>query len=239
MNNATAYYASDHVHFVLDEAAVLGRMTAVDDALGIGRAYGLKLQLYYQSIGQLKKCFAEGQDVTVLSNTSQVFFGVSDQQTAEHVSSRLGESTIVVDSGGTNRGSSTQWNDGQHPSRGGGTSSGSSSNWQLQARRLLKPDEVATLAPGLAITFTPGLPPILTRLIRYFDEPTLTRIRTAKRGTVMASIRSVLSLARSVVVLAGFVGLAVVLSMMVQGVPIDSIGNPPVDETIPAPAAKD
>ena len=31
----------------------------------------------YQSVSQLKKCFPEGQEQTLLSNVSQVFFGIN------------------------------------------------------------------------------------------------------------------------------------------------------------------
>ncbi len=54
------------VHFVLDEAASLGHMDALDDAVDKFRGYGVRLQLYYQSLGQLKKCWPDGQDQTVL-----------------------------------------------------------------------------------------------------------------------------------------------------------------------------
>ena len=73
------------VHFVLDEAATLGHMECIDDALDKYRKFGVRLQLYYQSLGQLKKCFPDGQDQTVLSNTTQVFFGVNDYQTADYI----------------------------------------------------------------------------------------------------------------------------------------------------------
>jgi type IV secretion system protein VirD4 len=96
------------VHFILDEAASLGKMDALEDAVDKYRGYGVRLQLYYQSLGQLKKCWAEGQDQTLLSNVTQVFFGVNDQQTAEYVSNRLGEETIIVSSGGSSSGSSRQ-----------------------------------------------------------------------------------------------------------------------------------
>src|SRR5271166_835644 len=106
------------VHYVLDEAASLGHMEALDDAVDKYRGYGVRLQFYYQSLGQLKKCFPEGQEQTLLSNTSQVFFGVNDQTTADFVSARLGEETIVVDSGGTGTGKSVQ-----APGNGPGSSS--------------------------------------------------------------------------------------------------------------------
>jgi type IV secretion system protein VirD4 len=155
------------VHFILDEAASLGHMDALDDAVDKLRGYGVRLTFFYQSLGQLRKCFPDGQDQTLLSNTTQVFFGVNDQQTAEYVSARLGEETIVTESGGTSEGTSTQC------SRQGDStsySSNSNHNWQYMGRKLLKPDEVIALPERTAITFTPGVPPIATRLVRYYEK---------------------------------------------------------------------
>jgi type IV secretion system protein VirD4 len=162
------------VHFVLDEAASLGRMDALDDAIDKYRGYGVRLQFYFQSVSQLRKSFPDGQDQTLLSNVSQVFFGINDLPTAEYVSNRLGEQTIVVRSGGTSTGTSTQYS-----SKGDGGSSGKSSNendnWAQQGRKLLKPEEVLALSDWTVITFTPGVPPIWTNRIRYFEERNLGR----------------------------------------------------------------
>lgn len=156
------------VHFVLDEAASLGHMDALDDAVDKFRGYGVRLQLYYQSLGQLKKCWPEGQDQTLLSNVTQVFFGVNDQQTADYVSARLGEETIIVESGGTSSGTTRQ-----SSQQGGGSTSYStntSDNWQQHGRKLLKPEEVTALPERVAITFAPGIPPIWTWLVRYYEK---------------------------------------------------------------------
>lgn len=154
------------VHFILDEAASLGHMDVLDDAVDKFRGYGVRLQLYYQSLGQLKKCWPEGGDQTLLSNTSQVFFGVNDPQTAEYVSNRLGEETIVVESGGTSYSTSRQGG----KEGGYSHSTSSNANWQQAGRKLLKPEEVAGLDPRVAITFTPGAPPIWTWLVRYYEK---------------------------------------------------------------------
>ena len=77
------------------------------------RGYGVRLIFIYQSLGQLKKCFPEGQDVTLLSNVTQVYFGVNEQQSAEYMSNRLGDETIVVKSGGTSRSRSRQYSEGE------------------------------------------------------------------------------------------------------------------------------
>jgi type IV secretion system protein VirD4 len=157
------------VHFVLDEAASLGHMEALDDAVDKYRGYGVRLQFYFQSLGQLKKCFPDGQDQTLLSNVSQVFFGINDFSTAEYVSNRCGEETIIVASGGTSSGTSRQ-----RSSNGEGSLSNSSNqndNWGQHGRKLLKPEEVLALPSRTAITFTPGVQPICTTLVRYFEEP--------------------------------------------------------------------
>jgi type IV secretion system protein VirD4 len=154
------------VHFILDESASLGHMAALDDAVDKYRGYGVRLQFYYQSLGQLKKCWPDGQDQTLLSNTHQVFFGVNDPATADFVSTRLGESTLIISSGGTSEGSTQQRS--QHGADHS-YSKNVSENWQQHGRRLLKPEEVMTLDQRVAITFTPGAPPIATVLARYYE----------------------------------------------------------------------
>ncbi len=156
-------------YFVLDEATSLGHLEPIDDAVDKYRGYGVRLLFIFQSLGQLHRCFPNGQEQTLLSNTSQIYFAVNDQQTAEQVSARLGERTIIVDSGGTNSGRSTNWSHSPGQSSRG-TSSGGSDNWQPQARKLLQPSEVLGLHPRVAITFTPGVPPIRTWLTRYYEE---------------------------------------------------------------------
>jgi type IV secretion system protein VirD4 len=157
---------------VLDEASSLGPLQAIDDMLAIGRGYGLRLQFYFQSVGQLKKCYPEGQDQTFMSNTIQTFFGVNDQQTADYVSARAGETTIIADSGGTSTGKSRQTSHvGKNESVTHSTNA--NHNWAQLGRKLLKPEEVMALDPRLAVTFTPGLPPICTRLVRYYEEKAL------------------------------------------------------------------
>jgi type IV secretion system protein VirD4 len=163
------------VHFILDEASALGQMDQIAEILAIGRAFSIRLQFYYQDCGQLKKCWPDGQDQGLLANTTQIFFGVNDQQTAEYVSARLGEETIVVSSGGTSRGGSRSASEGGQYSVNAGTSWNENANWAQQARKLLKPEEVAALSPRMAITFCPGMPPVWTTLLRYYEEPWLLK----------------------------------------------------------------
>jgi type IV secretion system protein VirD4 len=157
------------INFILDEAASLGHLETVDDAVDKYRGYGIRLQFYFQDLGQLPKCFPEGQGQTLLANCTQVFFGVNEKNTAEYVSARLGEETIIVTSGGSNTGFSRQTGQG---GQGGsvGISSGASDNWAQMAHKLLNPAQVAGLHERTAITFVQGLPPICTFLKRYYED---------------------------------------------------------------------
>lgn len=176
------------VHFVLDEAASLGHMEALDDAVDKYRGYGVRLQFYYQSVSQLRKSFPDGQDQTLLSNVSQVFFGTNDLPTAEYVSNRLGEETIVVRSGGTSTGQSRQ---GSAQGTSYTSSSNENDNWSQQGRKLLKPEEILSLSDRIVITFTPGVPPIWTNRIRYFEERELgRRLGWWQRFTATANVVS-------------------------------------------------
>jgi type IV secretion system protein VirD4 len=172
------------VHFILDEAASLGSMEQIQDAIDKYRGYGVRLLFLYQSLGQLKKCFPEGQDQTLLSNVTSVFFGVQDLQTAEYVSNRLGEQTIIVGSGGSSTGTSRQFSDDGHGSSS--YSRNDNDNWQQSGRKLLKPEEVLALAPRTAVTFTPGLPPICTTLTRYYEAKPSRWRRFKRAATTMA-----------------------------------------------------
>ena len=167
------------VHFVLDESASLGVLDAVEDLVDKYRKYGCRAQFYYQSAGQLAKCWPKDQGQTLMSSAAKIYFGVSDLQTAQVVSAMLGKETILVEGGstGASGGSNRGWSAGvQGTSYSGGSNNGWSNtdSWQQSPRELLKPEEVMVLPPRIAITFPGfGLPPVCTRLIRYFEEPHL------------------------------------------------------------------
>jgi type IV secretion system protein VirD4 len=155
------------IHFICDEANKLGKMDQISDALTVGRGFGLRMQLYYQDIGEVKKCWPDGADTTLMANVTQVYFGCNDNETAKYVSERLGEETIIVTSGSTSTGTTHQ--SGDQGQRSTSYSSNGSDNWAQQGRRLLKPEEVMALPDRIAITFTPGVAPICSRLVRYYE----------------------------------------------------------------------
>jgi type IV secretion system protein VirD4 len=79
---------------------------------------------------------------------------------------------------------------------------------------LLKPEEVLALPERTAITFTPGVLPIWTTLIRSYEEP-----RLGRGFGLLAGFKTWLGVFMgSLVVLAGAGCLALVVSQNVKGI---------------------
>ncbi|MCI0455672.1 MAG: type IV secretory system conjugative DNA transfer family protein, partial [Gemmataceae bacterium] len=56
-----------------------------------------------------------------------------------------------------------------HSHGSSGTNWSETQSWQQAGRKLLKPEEVQSLSDRAAITFTQGVPPIMTRLVRWYE----------------------------------------------------------------------
>jgi len=159
---------------IIDEAGSVGHMDCITDVLNIGRGYSIKLQLYYQDYAQLERCWPKGGAQGLLANTTSIVFGINDYQTAEMISKRCGQETVVVESGGWNSGTNRQLSSGQIDSNTG-YSTGSNAGWQQQLRHVFTPDELMALPPRVALTFIPGMRPVASYLLRYYEEKKLFR----------------------------------------------------------------
>ena len=62
--NAAGYVHGGTMMKLIDEAAALGHLESLDDAIDKYRGYGVRCQFYYQSLGQLKKCWPDGGEQT-------------------------------------------------------------------------------------------------------------------------------------------------------------------------------
>ena len=161
----------DPVLFLLDEAATLGRIKALEDAVSLVRGYGVRFWFIFQSLGQLTKCFGDQASDFLNNFDTQQFFGVNTVQTAEEISKRIGDATVLVES--LNRSTSTSRPTGDC---GGGhhqgqVSTSTSLTTSEVARRVVKPEEILRLPDDLAIVFHRNLPPIPCRLVRYYADP--------------------------------------------------------------------
>jgi len=145
------------VVFLLDEFPQLGHLAAIENGISLMRGYGVQFVTIIQDLSQLKGVYKKWQ--TFLSNSTTVFFGTTDFDTAKYLSSTLGELTVSVDS------FSMALNDLNGDEGNVSTSQ--------TGRALMTPDEIRTLRPDLAIVLTRGVPPVLVQRTPYYLDPEL------------------------------------------------------------------
>lgn len=173
---------SRRVIFYLDETACLGaKLTALEQLLTVGRGYGARAILAYQSRGQLLAGGDQAAAQTLLSCLNcQIFLGApNDYETAEYLQNLLGDQTIPIVSqqqgDSTSSGSSTSAGGSQPSQRqySHNSSNSGSATYSEQGRKLMFASEALTdLGPGKAIVILPGkCRPLLTRMLRYFEDP--------------------------------------------------------------------
>jgi type IV secretion system protein VirD4 len=165
------------VLFLVDEAAHIGRMQALEDGITLMRGMGIRLWLFFQSLDQLNKCFGD-HAATVLDNlATQQFFAINSYETAEAISKRIGDETVIVRTDGGNSG--TSWSTGVK-SDGGSRNTGTSVTTSETSRRLFKPEEILTLHESVGIVFHKNNPVILCQLIKYYSDKAFRRGGTGR-----------------------------------------------------------
>lgn len=163
--------SGSEVLFVLDECAALGELDDLEQALILGRGSGIRLFTFWQSVDQARAAFADKPGLLFDNSAAQIYFGAASYETAERISKMLGDATLVVESYATNEGLSyTRGSDWPHWP--GQVSSGSNTNYAEIGRPLLRPEEVLGLDPDHLIAFLRGVPPILARRVRWYQEGT-------------------------------------------------------------------
>jgi type IV secretion system protein VirD4 len=161
------------VLFLVDECAHIGKMQALEDAITLLRGAGIRMWLFFQSIEQVKKCFGDNAG-TVLDNlATQQYFSINSYETAEAISKRIGDETIVIRTEGDNSGISAPiGGDGKNP---GSRNSGSNTNTSEAARRCFKPEEILVLPEHTAIVFHKNHYVIVCDKIRYYADRAFRR----------------------------------------------------------------
>lgn len=119
--------STNPMHFVLDEAAALGRFDLILQAMRAWRGSGLKLHLLFQNIAQIKGTFgADGYSAALDGDVIQ-FLGSSDLETLEYVSRMIGERDVIIPTQGETSG----WSETQAKTRGTSENSSLTHNWSL------------------------------------------------------------------------------------------------------------
>ena len=139
--------------FLLDEFAALGRLEAVERAMGLMAGYGLQLWPILQDLSQLRDLYGTRANTFVANAGVLQVFGVNDVETARWLSQALGKATIGYETS-THR-------PGDMPSTAE----------HVTGRELLTADEIMQLPASLQLLRVQGMPPVLAQKLRYYADP--------------------------------------------------------------------
>ena len=139
--------------FLLDEFAALGRLEAVERAMGLMAGYGLQLWPILQDMSQLRDLYGPRANTFIANAGVQQVFGVNDFETAKWLSQIIGQET--------SRFQTDSFKPGDGPSF--------SNN--LTGRDLLTPDEIMQMPPDLQLLRVQGQPSALAQKLRFYADP--------------------------------------------------------------------
>ena len=138
--------------FLLDEFAALGRLEAVERAMGLMAGYGLQLWPILQDMSQLKDLYGARANTFVANAGVLQTFGVNDFETARWLSQSMGKETIGYQTESYRPGDIATTT--QH----------------IGARDLMTPDEIMQIDPSVQLLRVQGKPVIIARKLRYFAD---------------------------------------------------------------------
>lgn len=139
--------------FLLDEFAALGRLEAVERAMGLMAGYGLQLWPILQDMSQLKDLYGERAGTFIANAGVQQVFGVNDFETAKWLSQMIGQETAGFQT------------DSFKPGDGPSFSN------NLTGRDLLTPDEIMQLRPENQLLRVQGQATAVSQKLRYYADP--------------------------------------------------------------------
>ena len=91
----TPFKPPAHVLFVLDEFPVLGHIDSIEMAAGLMAGFDVKLWTILQNVGQLKRHYDKSWQTFIANSGVITGFGVSDPETLQVLSNKLGNTRIL------------------------------------------------------------------------------------------------------------------------------------------------
>jgi type IV secretion system protein VirD4 len=141
---------------LIDEMAALGHLGPLEDAFGLVRGYGIQIAGFLQDLGQLKALYKERHE-SFMANAGVVHcFSANDLTTADWMSRRSGQTTVLADS----------INMGTSASPGGRSENEGLSTGQISRPRFL-PYDVMGFGEGMGLYWLAGL----KESVRFFAPP--------------------------------------------------------------------
>jgi type IV secretion system protein VirD4 len=139
--------------FLLDEFAALGRLEAVERAMGLMAGYGLQLWPILQDMSQLKDLYGERAGTFIANAGVQQVFGVNDFETAKWLSQMMGQETTGYQTDSYKPGDSPSFSN------------------NLTGRDLLTPDEIMQLRLENQLLRVQGQATAVAQKLRYYADP--------------------------------------------------------------------
>ena len=139
--------------FLLDEFAALGRLEAVERAMGLMAGYGLQLWPILQDMSQLKDLYGDRANTFIANAGVQQVFGANAFETAKWLSQMIGQETAGFQT------------DSFKPGDGPSFSN------NLTGRDLLTPDEIMQLPPDRQLLRVQGQATAVAQKLRYYADP--------------------------------------------------------------------
>lgn len=174
------------VNLVCDEAARLGRFPEIAEWYAIGRGFGLSPLCVYQDLSQTRNSIGQDGVTTLTANAELELYlggGISDLETAQHLSRKLGNQTLHLADLLTRERAARAKREAVHnmlfggadPMRTGMTLRGldyEMRHVRKQARALLTPDEILTMPRDQMLVLASGydLRPFLLQKTRYYER---------------------------------------------------------------------
>jgi type IV secretion system protein VirD4 len=172
------------VQFFIDEAAHLGRVNALEDAVTLMRGYGIRLFFAYQSVNQLTKVYGDYAQ-TILDNlNTQLYCGVTSYEGTEQLSKLIGDRTIQTTSLNDSRSHSNPVGSPGAPPTPGNSSTSVAVTISEQARRWVTPDEIRRSPSDLIWLFHKNQPVTLVKMMKYFNASEFRRGGTGKNRSI-------------------------------------------------------
>lgn len=138
------------VLFLLDEFAALGRLETLEKDIALMRGYGGMFWPILQDLSQLQAIYPKLWSSFIANSGVIQVFGVNDQETAQYVSTLLGQKTIKT----------MTVSKAEHISR----------SFHSQGRLLMLPEEIIRMNPQKQIIWSPGARPMGLDRVEYFKE---------------------------------------------------------------------
>lgn len=162
----TRFAGEPSILFMLDEFAALGHLKIIEETWAQVRKYGIQMMPVIQDLSQLKSLYGDRWESFAANAGVITAFAPNEPTTAEWLSKRMGQTTVMMTATSTNLSRNRGTNRGRTDNPGGGgTSEGQSDgeSWSKTSNAtpikvpFLSPDKLYGMRPGYMVVISAGL----------------------------------------------------------------------------------